>query len=136
LIAEIPVVEDENELSEYPASEQSEVGLLNERVESDVLAHDIDTTREETIDDGTTEDKDVTTNAEENAAKRGRHGMKRRWNCEEIQIFNKEFETNLLNKTMPTAQELENSKNELVSRSTSQIRTRLNNIILGKQRAK
>ena len=136
MIAEIPVVEDENELSQSPENEQSDVGVLNERVESDVLAHDIHTTREETIDDGTTEDKDVTTNAEENAAKGSRHGMKRRWNCEEIQIFNNKFETNLLNKTMPTAQELANSKNELVSRSTSQIRTRLNNIILGKQRAK
>lgn len=73
MIAEIPVVEDENELYLSPENKQSELGLLNERVKSD-----IHTTREETVDDGTTEDRGVTTNAEETSAKGSRRGTNRR----------------------------------------------------------
>jgi hypothetical protein len=63
-----------------------------------------------------------------------RHGIKRRWSEEEVGIFKKAFKDNILNKAMPSGSELKEVQKQLSHRSVSQIRTRLNNIILGKQK--
>jgi hypothetical protein len=137
------VIEDEKETP--TEHELSVVNVVDKRVESTVLAHDFDMTltRTETVDDDegtltreeTVEDNEgVQSKATENLAQGSCHGMKRRWNGEEIKIFNEKFETNIFTKTMPTAKQLASARNSLVSRSKFQIRARLNNIILGKQK--
>lgn len=61
-------------------------------------------------------------------------GTKRRWTSEEVDIFHKKFRFHILNKTMASRTELEAVQTELTDRTTAQIRVRLNNIILGKQK--
>ena len=63
-----------------------------------------------------------------------RRGVKRRWSTTELDIFHKRFHSNLLEKKMATATELREALTELPNRTTAQIRVRLNNVILGKQK--
>ena len=63
-----------------------------------------------------------------------RHGVKRRWTEDEVLIFKRAFRPDIENKYMPTGIRLKEVQNELNSRSVAQIQTRLNNILLGKQK--
>ena len=63
-----------------------------------------------------------------------KRGVKRRWSFEENTIFKRAFQETLLNKKMPTGDEILSCSKEIKTRTVAQIRTRLNNIILGKQK--
>jgi hypothetical protein len=64
-----------------------------------------------------------------------RPGMKRRWNEAELGAFNRVFKQHISNKNMATGKEIQYvQEKEIPTRSIAQIRTRLNNIILGKQK--
>lgn len=64
-----------------------------------------------------------------------RPGMKRRWNEAELVAFNRVFKQHISNKNMATGKEIQCvQEKEIPTRSIAQIRTRLNNIILGKQK--
>lgn len=64
-----------------------------------------------------------------------KQGLKRRWSFEENSIFKRAFEDAVLHKEMPSGVELATVSEEMKnSRTVAQIRTRLNNIILGKQK--
>ncbi len=61
-------------------------------------------------------------------------GMKRRWSAAEVDVFNKRFRSNIDGKKKPTATELREAMSELPNRTTAQIRVRINNVRLGKQK--
>ena len=63
------------------------------------------------------------------------HRSKRRWDEAELGAFNREFKQYIVDKKMaPGKIILKVQKDDLPSRSVAQIRTRLNNVILGKQK--
>jgi hypothetical protein len=61
-------------------------------------------------------------------------GVKRRWSFEENTVFKRAFQDALLSKKMPPGDEILSVSKEMKTRTVEQIRTRLNNIILGKQK--
>ena len=63
-----------------------------------------------------------------------RQGIKRRWSFEENTVFKRAFQDALLNKKMPSGKEILSVSKEIKTRTVAQIRTRLNNIMLGKQK--
>ena len=63
-----------------------------------------------------------------------RRGIKRRWTSAKLAIFSKKLCANLINKTMASSSELKEAQSELPDCTTAQIRVRLNNIILCKQK--
>jgi hypothetical protein len=58
---------------------------------------------------------------------------KRRWSVEENIIFKQCFKNCLNNKIMPTSVQLKLAAKRLPKRAIAQIRTRVNNVIKGKQ---
>jgi hypothetical protein len=63
-----------------------------------------------------------------------KHGVKRRWTFEENTVFKRSFREALSMKRTPSRDEILSISNELKMRSVVQIRTRHNNILLGKQK--
>jgi len=64
-----------------------------------------------------------------------RRGMKRRWSEAELKAFNRAFKLHMVDKKMATGIEISSvQRNDLPNRSVAHIRTRLNNVILGKQK--
>jgi len=64
-----------------------------------------------------------------------KHDVKRRWSFEENSIFKRAFEDAVSHKEMPSGVELATVSEEMkYGRTVAQIRTRLNNIILGKHK--
>lgn len=62
------------------------------------------------------------------------HGIKRRWSFEENTVFKRAFLDALSKKQMPSGEEIMSVSKEMGTRTVAQIRTRLNNIMLGKQK--
>lgn len=64
-----------------------------------------------------------------------RPGRKRRWTEAELGAFNRVFKQHISGKNMASGREVQQvQEKDIPSRSIAQIRTRLNNIILGKQK--
>jgi len=64
-----------------------------------------------------------------------RRGVKRRWDEAELCAFNRAFKQCIVNKKMASGNEIMTvQQKDLPNRSVPQIRARLNNVILGKQK--
>ncbi len=58
---------------------------------------------------------------------------KRRWTPKETKVFAEIFKENINKKTMPNKTVMNKASRIITTRTISQIRTRINNVILGKQ---
>jgi hypothetical protein len=63
-----------------------------------------------------------------------KRGKKKRWTEDENQIFLKYFKEEIRLQKMPLAAQMQRALKELRNRTLLQIRTKINNIILGKQK--
>ena len=78
------------------------------------------------------ETSNISSSTVSNAVQSG--GIKRRWSEEEDRVFKKALLENLQKKTMASNEALKEVQKGLPNRSIGQIRVRLNNMILGKQK--